>query len=85
VQALDAQGIAAKDAASTLRQHPYYVAKLYEQARNYEPAELGRLTVRLAELDHALKGGSHLSPELELELALVAITERARIPARRSA
>jgi len=32
------------------------------------------VTVRLARLDHALKGGSHLSPELELERALIEIT-----------
>lgn len=75
VQALEASGVAAKDAAVTLRQHPYYVSKLYEQARNYGAGELGQVTVRLAALDHALKGGSHLSPELELERTLVAITE----------
>ncbi len=28
----------------------------------------------LARLDHALKGGSHLAPELELERTLIAIT-----------
>jgi len=73
VQALEAQGVASKDAAATLRQHPYYVAKLYQQARNYAPGELGQATVRLARLDHALKGGSRLSPELELERALIEI------------
>lgn len=73
-KALDAQGIAAKDAAVTLKAHPYYVGKLYAQGRNYEPEELREVTVRLARLDHALKGGSRLAPELELERALIEIT-----------
>ena len=73
-KALDSQGVTAKDAASALRQHPFYVGKLYAQARNFEPDELRRITVRLAGLDHALKGGSRLAPELELERALVDIT-----------
>jgi DNA polymerase-3 subunit delta len=70
----EARGIAAKDAAVTLKRHPYYVSKLYSQARNYDPDELRAVTVRLAELDHALKGGSRLPSDLELERALIAIT-----------
>ncbi len=73
-QGFDARGIAAKDAAVTLKRHPYYVGKLYAQARNYDPDELRAVTVRLAELDHALKGGSRLPSDLELERALIEIT-----------
>jgi DNA polymerase-3 subunit delta len=73
-QVFDAQGIAARDAAVTLKRHPYYVSKLYAQARNYDPDELRAVTVRLAELDHALKGGSRLPADLELERALIEIT-----------
>lgn len=73
-QALDAQGIPAKDAAATLKQHPYYVGKLFAQGRNYTPEELRAITVRLATLDHALKGGSRLAGDLELERALIEIT-----------
>jgi DNA polymerase III subunit delta len=73
-QAFDAQGIVAKDAAVTLKRHPYYVSKLYAQARNFDADELRAVTVRLSELDHALKGGSRLPPDLELERALIAIT-----------
>ena len=58
----------------TLKRHPYYVGKLYAQARNYTPDELRDVTVRLAELDHALKGGSRLAGDLELERALIEIT-----------
>jgi DNA polymerase III subunit delta len=75
-QALEAQGVSAKDAASQLRQHPFYVGKLYQQSRNFTPDELRDVTLRLASLDHALKGGSRLAPELELERALVEVTER---------
>ncbi|HEY4346574.1 MAG TPA: DNA polymerase III subunit delta [Gaiellaceae bacterium] len=74
-QALEAQGISAKDAAAQLRQHPYYVGKLYAQGRNYSPEELRTVTVRLADLDHALKGGSRVSGDLELERALSEITK----------
>jgi DNA polymerase-3 subunit delta len=84
-QALDAEGVVPADAAGRLRQHPFYVKKLYAQARNFTEDELCDVTIRLAELDHALKGGSRLSSELELERALIEITrprERAgRAPA----
>ncbi len=75
VQRLDADGVEAKEAASRLKLHPFYVRKLYAQARNYSVDELRTATVRLAELDHALKGGSRLANDLELERALVEITQ----------
>jgi DNA polymerase III delta subunit len=75
VQRLDAEGVEAKDAASRLKLHPFYVRKLYGQARNFSADELRGATVRLAELDHALKGGSRLANDLELERALVEITQ----------
>jgi hypothetical protein len=40
------------------------------------------VTMRLADLDHALKGGSRLAPELELERALIDVTRRREAPAR---
>ena len=36
-QALEAEGLSAKDAAGRLKQHPFYVQKLYAQARNFSP------------------------------------------------
>jgi DNA polymerase-3 subunit delta len=80
-QALDAEGLSASEVASRLKQHPYYVRKLIGRARNFTVDELRSVTVRLAQLDHALKGGSRLSGELELERALVEITRPAE-PAR---
>jgi len=63
--------VRARDAASTLKRHPFYVEKVFAQAANYSEEELRDAVVRLAELDHALKGGSRLSPDLELQRALV--------------
>jgi DNA polymerase-3 subunit delta len=81
-QALEASGVSAKDAAARLKRNPYYVGKLYAQARNFSPEELSEVTVRLADLDHALKGGSRLAPELELERALVDVTRPREAPVR---
>jgi DNA polymerase III subunit delta len=72
-QALEAEGLSSKDAATRMKQHPFYVQKLYAQARNFEPDELRDATVWLADLDHALKGGSRLAGELELERTLIEI------------
>ena len=77
VQALVAEGLTARDIAARLKRHPFYVEKLVAQARNYSVDELRDAVVRLAALDHAVKGGSRLAVDLELERALIAIT-RAR-------
>jgi DNA polymerase-3 subunit delta len=76
-RALDAEGVTAKDAASRLKRHPFYVQKLYAQARNFGDDELRDATLRLAALDHAIKGGSRLATELELERALIELTQPA--------
>jgi DNA polymerase III delta subunit len=54
---------------------PYPAQKLFAQVRNFSASELDDALVRLADLDHALKGGSRLANELELERALVDITQ----------
>jgi DNA polymerase III delta subunit len=76
-QLLADEGLSAREAAARLKRHPFYVEKLFAQARNYGPDELRAAVVRLAELDHAVKGGSRLGVDLELERALIDIT-RAR-------
>jgi DNA polymerase-3 subunit delta len=68
------EGLTAREAASRLKRHPFYVEKLYAQTRNYGPDELREAVVRLAALDHAVKGGSRLAVDLELERTLVEIT-----------
>jgi DNA polymerase III subunit delta len=81
---LDAEGISPKEAATRMRQHPFYVQKLFAQARNYSDDELRHVTVRLADLDHALKGGSRLAGDLEFERALIEITAPAEPAAARA-
>lgn len=76
-RAWDAEGLSAKDAASRMKRHPFYVQKLYAQARNFTDEELRAATLRLAQLDHAIKGGSRLTPDLELERALIDLTQPA--------
>jgi DNA polymerase III subunit delta len=73
-QAFAEEGLTAREAAARLKRHPFYVEKLYAQARNYDRDELREAVVRLAELDHAVKGGSRLAVDLELERALIDIT-----------
>jgi DNA polymerase III subunit delta len=75
-QVLDAEGIRPKDAASRLKIHPFAAEKAFGHARNFGADELRDVTLRLARLDVALKGGSRLAPELELERALVDVTRR---------
>lgn len=74
VQALVDEGLSAREVASRLKRHPFYVEKLVAQARNYDVDELRDAVVRLARLDHAVKGGSRLAVDLELERAVVDIT-----------
>jgi DNA polymerase III subunit delta len=70
-QRLAAEGVRPRDAASTLKRHPFYVEKVFSQASNFSEEELRSGAVRLAALDHALKGGSRLAPDLELQRALI--------------
>jgi DNA polymerase-3 subunit delta len=70
-QRLAAEGVRPRDAASTLKRHPFYVEKVFAQASNFSEDELRGAAVRLAALDHALKGGSRLAPDLELQRALI--------------
>jgi DNA polymerase-3 subunit delta len=73
-QALAEEGLSPREAAARLKRHPFYVEKLFAQARNYDADELRTALVRLAELDHAVKGGSRLAVDLELERALIDLT-----------
>jgi DNA polymerase-3 subunit delta len=76
IRRLEEDGLSSSEAAARLGMKPYPAQKLYQQVQNFSGAELDDALVRLAELDHALKGGSRLANELELERALVEITAR---------
>ena len=71
-------GRPARDAATTLKMHPFYGEKVFARRRILRE-ELRARVVRFAELDLALKGGSRLAPDLELVRALIDVSaERAR-------
>jgi DNA polymerase III subunit delta len=74
---LEEEGLSPQEAASRLGMKPFPAQKLYAQVRNFSERELDDALIRLAALDRALKGGSRLANELELERALVEITARA--------
>jgi DNA polymerase-3 subunit delta len=76
-QRLDAEGVRAREAAPQLKMHPFAAEKAFEQARNFSTDELREAIVRLSDLDLAVKGGSRLPPELELQRTLVTITRAA--------
>jgi DNA polymerase-3 subunit delta len=71
------QGVRPRDAAGTLKMHPFVAEKAFRQAANFSPEELEWAVVRLARLDAASTGGSRLPADLELERALVEITRSA--------
>ena len=68
-----------------LKRHPFYVEKVFAQAANFSEDELRDAVVRLAGLDHALKGGSKLAPDLELQRALIDLSAGAGRSARSGA
>jgi DNA polymerase-3 subunit delta len=76
-QRLAASGRATRDIAKELGVHEFRVRKALGHAEHYSSDELDAAVVRLAELDAAVKGASRRPAELELELALVAVTQRA--------
>ncbi len=68
------EGMAAREAALALKMHPFYGEKVYRQAEGFSDEELASATVRFAELDLALKGGSRLAADVELQRALVDVS-----------
>jgi DNA polymerase-3 subunit delta len=74
-QRFEADGLSPQAAAARLKKRSAFpVEKAYGQASRFRVDELRDAVVRLAELDHALKGGSRLAGDLELERAVVDVT-----------
>ena len=71
---LAAEGVGAREAAGRLKMNPFYAQKVAGHAENFSDEELHSAAVRLAELDLALKGGSRLAADLELQRALIEIS-----------
>jgi DNA polymerase III subunit delta len=76
-QNLDLAGVRPREAAAELKMHPFAAEKAFAQSRNFSVEELRDAIVGLADLDLALKGGSRLPSELELQRTLVEITRAA--------
>ena len=74
IKRLSEEGVRPKEAAGKLRMHPFYAEKLFRQAEAFSPEELRDATVRLAKLDGALKGQSKLTPDLEVQRAVIDLT-----------
>jgi DNA polymerase-3 subunit delta len=72
------RGARAPEVAKALGIKEYPARKLAAQAERFSIDELRDATVRIARLDHALKGGSKLAPDLEVQLAVVDITRAGR-------
>ena len=68
------EGVPVAEAAKRLRRKEYPVRKAYSQADGFSEVELDTAVTRLASVDLAVKGGSRLPDDLELERALVEIT-----------
>jgi DNA polymerase-3 subunit delta len=83
-KAWEQEGVSAKEGATRLKRHEFYVRKLFGQAANYSRDELDEATVRLAGLDLALKGGSKLPGDLELDRMLLEVTPPRDRPGQKS-
>jgi len=74
-QAMAEEGLKTTEVAKRLRIKEYPARKALGHARNFTRDELDTAIVRLAELDAALKGASRLAADLQLERALLELTE----------
>jgi DNA polymerase-3 subunit delta len=82
IKRLADDGVRPKEAAAKLKLNPFHAGKLYTQAEGFSSEELRDAVVLLAELDGALKGQSKLTPDLEVQRTLVALTSRPGPPTR---
>lgn len=71
-------GLRPADAAAKLGMKDFPGKKLAGQAERFSVEELRDATIRLARLDHGLKGGSRLAPDLELQLAVADVVREPR-------
>jgi DNA polymerase-3 subunit delta len=79
-----AAGVSTTEAAKRLRKNEYPVRKAFAQAEVFTEAELDSAVVRFAAVDLAVKGGSRLPDDLEIERALVEVTQPASGPTRQA-
>ena len=63
-------GLSVDEAGAKLGLKPYPAKQLAKQTQAFTVDELRGGVVRFARLDHALKGGSKIAPDLEVQLAV---------------
>ena len=68
-----AAGERPREHAERTKQRAFPVEKLFRQVEGMSDVELDDATLAVARLDHALKGGSRLPSDLELQLAVTAL------------
>lgn len=71
-------GASVEDAGAKLGLKPFPAKQLAKQTQAFTAEELRGGVVRFAELDHALKGGSKLAPDLEVQLAVADVAREDR-------
>jgi DNA polymerase III subunit delta len=69
------EGASRSEIASTLKVPPFVARKLEEQARKMGEVDLERALALVLELEGGLKGGSDLGDELQVELAVMDLSE----------
>jgi DNA polymerase-3 subunit delta len=73
--ALIDRGTPRKELASMLKVPPFVARKLEEQGRKLDEADLERALALIQDLESGLKGGSDLSDELQVEMAVIRLSE----------
>jgi len=71
-------GLSVDEAGAKLGLKPYPAKQLAKQTQAFSVEELRGGVVRFARLDHALKGGSKLAPDLEVQLAVADVARESR-------
>jgi DNA polymerase-3 subunit delta len=73
--ALTGRGLPRKEIASTLKVPPFVARKLEEQGHQLDEQDLERAMALIQDLESGLKGGSDLSDELQVELAVLGLSQ----------
>ncbi len=74
-RALFERGASQREVASELKVPPFVARKLEEQARGLGEEDLERALALVLDLERGLKGGSDLGDELQVELAVLKLSE----------
>ena len=74
-RALIERGTPQKEIASQLKVPPFVARKLEEQGRELDEKDLERALALIQDLEGGLKGGSHLSDELQVEVTVLSLSE----------